>query len=61
MRAAASRRAVAVGPDASTPRLDDARSFRRVTPKLGVVWRLDAARSVYASLGGGVEAPAGVR
>jgi iron complex outermembrane receptor protein len=39
--------------------LDDARAFSRVTPKLAVNYRLAPAHSVYASLGGGVEAPAG--
>lgn len=42
-----------------TPKLNDARSFRRVTPKIGLNYRLSAAHSVYASIGGGVEAPAG--
>ena len=41
------------------PRLSDRKSFTRLTPKLGLVWRLSPERSVYASLGGGVEAPAG--
>jgi len=39
--------------------LDDARTFSRVTPKLGVTWRLGPSRSIYANVGGGVEAPAG--
>ena len=42
-----------------TPRLDASRTFTRVTPKLGVNWKLSAAHSLYASVGGGVEAPAG--
>jgi iron complex outermembrane receptor protein len=41
------------------PRLDDRRTFQRVTPKAGVLLHLDPNRSVYANLGGGVEAPAG--
>jgi iron complex outermembrane recepter protein len=45
--------------DVLEPRLSDRRSFRRLSPKLGLVWRLSPARSVYASVGGGVEAPAG--
>lgn len=45
--------------DVLQPRLSDRRSFRRLSPKLGMVWRLSPARSVYASVGGGVEAPAG--
>jgi iron complex outermembrane receptor protein len=39
--------------------LDDARSFSKVTPKLAVNYRLADAHSMYASMGGGVEAPAG--
>ncbi len=42
-----------------TPKLNDARSFTRVTPKVGLNYRLSATRSVYASIGGGIEAPAG--
>ena len=45
--------------DLIQPRLDDARSFTRVTPKLAANYRLGPAHSVYASMGGGVEAPAG--
>ena len=45
--------------DELSPQLDDARSFDRLTPKLAVNVRLAPAHSVYASLGGGVEAPAG--
>ena len=45
--------------DEITPTLDDARSFARVTPKLAINYRLGPAHSVYASMGGGVEAPAG--
>lgn len=41
------------------PRLDARKSFRGVTPKLGVNYRLSATHSLYASVGGGVEAPAG--
>ena len=41
------------------PSLDDRRSFTGVTPKLGVTYRLAPQHSVYASLGGGIEAPAG--
>ncbi|HEU5171271.1 MAG TPA: TonB-dependent receptor [Gemmatimonadales bacterium] len=40
-------------------RLDAAKSFARVTPKVGLNFRLAQAHSVYASVGGGVEAPAG--
>lgn len=41
------------------PAIDARRTFSRVTPKLGVNWRFGASHSVYASVGGGVEAPAG--
>ena len=41
------------------PAIDARRTFSRVTPKLGLSYRLGAAHAVYASLGGGVEAPAG--
>ena len=41
------------------PALDDARSFRGVMPKLGVTFRPAPGHSVYASVGGGIEAPAG--
>ena len=42
-----------------TPKVNDVKSFRRVTPKVGLNYRLSATRSVYASIGGGIEAPAG--
>jgi iron complex outermembrane receptor protein len=45
--------------DVLEPRLSDRRSFTRLSPKLGLVWRLSPAHSVYAGVGGGVEAPAG--
>ncbi len=45
--------------DVLQPQLSDRRSFSRLSPKLGLVWRLSPAHSVYASVGGGVEAPAG--
>ena len=41
------------------PRLDDRKRFDRLSPKVGVVWRVTPESSVYANLGGGVEAPAG--
>ena len=41
------------------PSLDDRRSFTGVTPKLGVSYRLAPQHSIYASLGGGIEVPAG--
>lgn len=45
--------------DVLDPRLSDERSFTRLSPKLGVVWRVSPVHSVYANVGGGVEAPAG--
>jgi iron complex outermembrane receptor protein len=45
--------------DVLQPRLSDRRGFGRLSPKLGLVWRLSPAHSVYGSVGGGVEAPAG--
>lgn len=41
------------------PRLNDEKSFARVSPKIGVNYRLSPTHSAYANLGGGVEAPAG--
>jgi len=41
------------------PSLNDRRSFTGVTPKLGVTYRLAPQHSLYASLGGGIEVPAG--
>ena len=41
------------------PHLDDARNFSRVSPKIGVNYRVGATQSFYANVGGGVEAPAG--
>jgi iron complex outermembrane receptor protein len=45
--------------DFITPRLDDARRFARVTPKLGLSVRVAPAHALYAAVGGGIEAPAG--
>lgn len=45
--------------DFLAPALDADKAFRGVTPKLGVTWRRTPTHSVYASIGGGVEAPAG--
>jgi iron complex outermembrane receptor protein len=42
-----------------TPSLDARRSFTGVTPKVGVTYRLAPQHSVYASVGGGIEVPAG--
>ncbi|HET8713143.1 MAG TPA: TonB-dependent receptor [Gemmatimonadales bacterium] len=41
------------------PSLDARRSFTGLTPKVGVSYRLTPSHSVYASVGGGIEAPAG--
>lgn len=41
------------------PTLNARRSFSGVTPKLGVTYRLAPQHSVYASVGGGIEVPAG--
>ncbi len=41
------------------PLLNDVKSFTRITPKVGLNYRLSARHSVYASVGGGIEAPAG--
>ncbi len=41
------------------PKLNDQRSFSRVTPKLGLTWRASPTHTFYANVGGGVEAPAG--
>ena len=41
------------------PVRSDRRDFSRVSPKLGLSWLVTPARSVYANIGGGVEAPAG--
>ena len=45
--------------DFITPRLNAAKSFRRLTPKLGASFLAAPTHSFYANLGGGVEAPAG--
>jgi iron complex outermembrane receptor protein len=37
----------------------DARTYSRVTPKLGFSWSIDANKAFYANLGGGIEVPAG--
>lgn len=42
-----------------TPKLDASRTFSRATPKLGATWKLSSTHSLYASVGGGVEVPAG--
>jgi iron complex outermembrane receptor protein len=46
-------------PSAPVPR--DSRDFSKVSPKLGVNWRLGASgtHALYANVGGGIEVPAG--
>ena len=41
------------------PTTNAQRHFTRVTPKLGLNYRISAAHSVFATIGGGIEAPAG--
>lgn len=41
------------------PKLNAAKSFSRVTPKVGVNYRVSPVHSYYANVGGGIEAPAG--
>ena len=45
--------------DFLAPSLGARRTFSQLTPKLGLNWRVSPVRSIYASIGGGVEAPAG--
>jgi outer membrane receptor protein involved in Fe transport len=42
-----------------TPQINAAKSFKRLTPKVGASFLATPAHSFYANLGGGVEAPAG--
>lgn len=42
-----------------TPRINAAKSFRQLTPKIGASFLATPTHSFYANLGGGVEAPAG--
>lgn len=41
------------------PVLDTQRTFERLTPKVAVMLHLDPMANIYASMGGGVEVPAG--
>lgn len=43
----------------SDPSVDDAKTFSRISPRIGLNYRLGPTHSFYASIGGGVEAPAG--
>lgn len=45
--------------DHNDPRLDGRKSFTGVTPKLGVTYFVTPLHTVYASIGGGIEVPAG--
>ena len=42
-----------------TPKINAAKSFQRVSPKIGTSFVFAPGHSLYASLGGGIEAPAG--
>ena len=41
------------------PRTDASRTFSQLTPKLGASWSVSRTHTLYANVGGGVEAPAG--
>lgn len=41
------------------PAVNDSRIFERLTPKLGLTFHISPLATLYANLGGGVEAPAG--
>ena len=42
-----------------TPKIDASKSFSGLIPKVGISYRLSEHHSVYASVGGGIEVPAG--
>jgi iron complex outermembrane receptor protein len=42
-----------------TPQINEARTFERLTPKLGITYRLTPLWTIYGNIGGGVEVPAG--
>lgn len=42
-----------------TPKLNTTKGFTGVTPKIGLNYRFSSTHSLYASIGGGVEVPAG--
>jgi iron complex outermembrane receptor protein len=48
-----------IAEDYLVPALAARKSFSHLSPKLGVTYRLGPFHSVYAALGGGIEAPAG--
>ncbi len=41
------------------PKINASKRFARITPKLGASWQLSPTQTLYANIGGGVEAPAG--
>jgi len=41
------------------PKIDASRTFSQLTPKVGATWRVSKTHTLYANIGGGVEAPAG--
>jgi iron complex outermembrane recepter protein len=41
------------------PNLNDQKSFKNLTPKMGITYKFSQTHSVYANIGGGVEVPAG--
>lgn len=45
--------------DHLAPQRNASRTFAQLTPKVGVIWKLSPTHSLYANVGGGVEAPAG--
>ena len=45
--------------DYLNPSTDASRTFSQLTPKLGASWRVSQTHTLYANVGGGVEAPAG--
>jgi iron complex outermembrane receptor protein len=45
--------------DHINPKLNARKTFKQITPKAGVNYRISADKSIYFSLGGGVEIPAG--
>lgn len=41
------------------PRLDDQKSFKKLSPKVGVLYRFTPSHTIYGNVGSGVEVPAG--
>ena len=42
-----------------TPAIDKDKAFKHCTPKAGITYRFTPTQSIYASVGGGIEVPAG--